>query len=86
MQHSSVPCVQVRWLGSFLEGAPLSYHGVGAGLALRDSLGYTQKFLKGQKKISEVISFQGIPSCPAVLPFPAAEGAEDEFEEKPWCH
>lgn len=71
MRNSSDLCIQVRWPHSFLEPAPPSYHGAGSGLVLRGSLDYTQMFLKGpkKKKFPKVISFQGKPSLPAVLPF-----------------
>jgi len=46
VQNSSVPCVQVRWPGTFLERAPPYYYEAGSGLALRGSLGYNQIFLK----------------------------------------
>lgn len=83
MQNSSVPYVRVRQPGSFLERAAPSYHGAGPGLALRDRLGYTQMFLKGQKKFFQRLSFSRASHLfqPSFF-FPAAEEAVDEFEEK----
>lgn len=87
MQNSSVLYVQVRQPGSFLERAAPSYHGAGSGLALKDSLGYTQMFLKGQQKIFQRLSLSRASHLfqPSLF-FPAAEEAVDEFGEKPWCH